>query len=197
MDNELPDLELVARCISGSDETAWEQFLRRFGRLVWSTIHRTFRAACHSYSQEDAEDLFSAVLLSLVEKDFRALRQFEARNACSLATWLTVVSSRKTMDHMRRNRPYQSLEDLPEAVRDGLSDGRDSVDHLMMEQQRSGALDRTVGMLSADDRKVYDLLFRKGLSPESAAASLETTPAAVYTRKHRLIGRMKKLLEDL
>lgn len=199
MPDELSDLELISRCTSGSDEGAWEQFVRRYSNLIWSAIHRTFRASSFFYAAEDAEDLFGAVFLSLVEHDFRSLREFQGRNNCSLSTWLTVVAARRTIDHMRRTstRNLRFLEDLPEAAVAGLADGRETAEEILISTQRNAAFVSTLDALSAEDRKVYDLLFREGRSMESAADLLGITTAAIYTRKHRLIERLKKRLGGL
>lgn len=199
MDDTRSDRELIERCLSGSDDEAWELFVRRYSRLVWSAVHRTFRAASFAYLPEDAEDLFGTFFLSLIENDFQSLRQFQGRNACTLSTWMSVVASHMTIDHMRKagNRRHASLDDPAGALSEVLSDGRDSIETVLLDQQRHSALHRSLLHLSADDRQVFDLLYKKGLTPESAARSLGITTAAFYTRKHRLIERLKKDIQGV
>ncbi len=199
MEDVRGDKELIERCVSGSDDAAWEEFVRQYGRLVWSGVHRTFRAASFSFAPEDAEDLFSSIFLSLVENDFESLRQFQGRNACTLSTWLTVVAAHRTIDFMRRsgNRRQVSLDDPVSAWSETLSDGRDSMEAVLCNRQLHASLHSSLTSLSSDDRQVFELLYQKGLSPESAARTLGISIGAVYTRKHRLIERLKKDIQGV
>jgi DNA-directed RNA polymerase specialized sigma24 family protein len=58
------------------------------------------------YTNEDTEDIYSSVFLSLIENNFKKLRQFRNKNACSLTTWLTIITSRMTIDYMRKDKRY-------------------------------------------------------------------------------------------
>ena len=190
---------LIARCASGNDESAWNHFVNRYSRLIWSAIHKTFKASSFAYSAEDVEDIYSAFFLSLVENDFRKLRQFQSRNACSLSTWLTVVAVRMAIDHMRRQAVlFRTTTDPAQALlADVMADAAPNAEQLLVNAQRSGSIARSIGGLSSQDREVYELLYVKGVSPDAAAQALGTTVAAVYTRKHRLVERLKKALADL
>jgi RNA polymerase sigma factor (sigma-70 family) len=193
------DAAIISRCVSGSDENAWAYFVSRYSRLVWSAIHRTFKASSCAYTLEDAEDLYGAFFLSLVENDFRKLRQFQSRNACSLTTWLTVVAVRMTIDHMRRQsaRPVTVAGPAAALLADIIADKARNAEQLLMDAQRSASIARSLDSLSGHDREIYDLLYVKGVSPDDAARTMGTTAAAIYTRKHRLIERLKRSLADL
>jgi RNA polymerase sigma factor (sigma-70 family) len=192
-------IELIARCVSGTDESAWDGLVDRYSRLIWSAIHKTFKASSYTYTSEDAEDLYGAFFLSLVENDFRKLRQFRSRNACSLSTWLTVVAVRMTIDHMRRQsvRPRAASDPAQTLLADVVDDGARNAEQLLMDAQRTASLARSLDALSGHDREVYDLLYVKGVSPDAAARAMGTTTAVIYTRKHRLIERLKRTLADL
>jgi RNA polymerase sigma factor (sigma-70 family) len=191
--------DIIARCISGSDESAWDLFVSRYSRLIWSAIHRTFKASNFSYTAEDAEDLYGAFFLSLVENDFRKLRQFQFRNACSPSTGLTVVAVHMTIDHMRHQaaRPRTATDPAQALLAEVISDDAQNAEQLLMDAQRSGSIARSLDALSCSDQEVYDLLYVKGVSPDTAAQALGTTTAALYTRKHRLIERLKRSLVEL
>jgi RNA polymerase sigma-70 factor (ECF subfamily) len=134
-----------------------------------------------------------------VENDFRKLRQFQFRNACSLSTWLTVVAVRMVIDHMRRQavRPRTAVDPAGTLIADIIADDARNAEQLLMDAERSGSVARSLDGLSGHDREVYDLLYVKGVSPDDAARALGTTTAAIYTRKHRLIERLKRSLADL
>jgi len=199
MPDDRGDSALLERCLSGNDEADWDQFVRRYSRLIWSSIHKTFRASAFSHQPEDVEDIFGALFLSLVEDDFRKLRLFQSRNACSLSTWLAVVTVHATIDFMRRQRtcPHAaSLHDDP-VFAETIPDSLPNVEQLLMQAQKHESVVRSISELSGHDREVYELLYVQGVSPDAAARAMGVTTAAVYTRKHRLIERIKKSLDGL
>ena len=98
------DLAIIRQCLDNADESAWAAFVEQYSRLIWSGIQKTFRSYFFRFSQEDIEDVFGTVFLSLVENDFRKLRQYRSENSCSLSTYLTVVTVRMAIDFMRRDK---------------------------------------------------------------------------------------------
>jgi len=184
MADDRGDSALLERCISGNDEPAWDQFVRRYSRLIWSSIHKTFRASAFSYQPEDVEDIYSTLFLSLVEDDFRKLRLFRSRNACSLSTWLAVVTVHATIDFMRRQRtrPHAaSLNDDP-AFAETIADSIPSVEQLLMQAQKNESVTRSVSALSGQDREVYELLFVQG-SPPMLPRAYWVSPPRPSTRE--------------
>ena len=195
----IADSELLERCLSNKDAAAWDMFVQRFSKLIWSSIHRAFRSTSFASCPEDAEDVFGSIFLSLIEDDFRKLRQFRSRNACKLSTWLAVVSVNRTIDYMRRQsvRPRAVSDPVTAVLTEVVADGARNAEQQLMDAQRSASLARSLACLSGPDRDIYDLLYVKGVSPDDAARAMGTTTAAIYTRKHRLIERLKRSLAEL
>jgi len=196
--HDLGESGLIKRCLSGNDKTAWETFVRQYSRVIWGSIHKTFKTYSFQNSKEDAEDIYSSVFLSLVEDDFRRLRQFRSEDACTLPTWLTVVTVRKTIDYIRRDKRQLFVEtELEEG--DLLANHPDrcnGADALLEQKQKSTALESALAELSPGDRETYDLLFVKGLPPERVAERLGVSVSAIYSRKNRMIGKLKKSLQE-
>jgi RNA polymerase sigma factor (sigma-70 family) len=191
------DYEIVERCLSGSDTDAWEEFVRTYADLIWNAIHRTFARYNFTCRQENTEDIFSAVFLSLIENDFRKLRQFRGDNNCSLSTWLSVVAGRRTIDFMRQDKGYLTLEPNNEDgdIWDTIADVGIPADAMLDRKQTSDLLAREVGLLIPRDRLIYHLIFVRGCSAEETAKMLGISADIVYSRKHRIIRRLKKILE--
>lgn len=184
---------LLNQCILERDENAWERFVRLYSGLVWSAIHKTFKTASFPYTLEDAEDLYSAFFLSLVESDFRKLRQFQARNNCSLSTWLTVVAVRQVIDHMRlRHSLRMKSLDQDCDFFDTLPHAGSNAETILLEQERYGRLEKAVSALHPGDRALFDLLAAGDIKPEAAARKLGISLSSFYTKKHRLIEKIKK-----
>ena len=190
----LSELELVAKCSSCDNSEAWELFVRKYSGLIWSSIHKAFRSSSFRYNPEDVEDVFSSLFLSLLDNNCKKLHQFHSRNSCALSTWLAVVSVRHTIDYMRRQRRHQMASSGDRSdVFESLPDRRPNIENVLMERQRQAAVHKNLAKLPSQDRALLDLLSSKNLKPEAIAKELGITTSSFYTRKHRLIEKLKKL----
>lgn len=199
MKETLSDQELIKRCLEAEGKEAWEIFVRRFSKLIWNSIHKTFHTYFFSYHPEDAEDMYGAIFMSLIENDFRKLRQFRNENACTLSTWLSIISTRMTIDFMRKDRSrffVDSRED-DRGIWDSIADHNYRADNIIENKQKEAKLERSLNQLQYKDRLIYDLLFRKGVSPEETARILDITVATVYSRKHRIIEKIKNHIKSM
>ncbi|MBI4689541.1 MAG: sigma-70 family RNA polymerase sigma factor [Nitrospirae bacterium] len=188
------DTELIARCLSDENGMGWEAFVRTYSKLIWNSIHKTFSSYNFRYSQEDTEDIYSSVFLSLIENNFKKLKQFKGENACSLATWLTIITSRLTIDYMRKDKRHLFVEPHSEEkdILDLIPDGRDCAEKTLEGKQINEGFKKSVNSLSPQDKMLYDMLYHRGISSEEAAEILGISVAVVYTKKHRIIKKIKK-----
>jgi RNA polymerase sigma factor (sigma-70 family) len=196
--NDLHDHELLARCLTGMDDDAWEIFVRKYSRLIWDAIHKTFRSTSFPYDLEDAEDIFSSLFLSLVQDDYKKLRQFRSVNSCALSTWLVVVAANRTIDFMRRekNRTHMHAGSAHELA-DEFIDWRQGLEAFLIGRQMNDTLRTAVSTLPDQDQRIFDLLFKQGLPAESTSKTLGMSLSALYTRKHRLLEKIKKILSPV
>ncbi len=173
--------------------------MRRYSKLIWNTIHRTFHTYFFRYSNEDAEDMFSALFLALINDDFKKLRQFRSENACNVSTWLTIITSRMTIDYMRKDKSRYVVtpNDDEKDIFDIVPDNRCRADRLIEEREDHEILNKKIAALSPTDGIIYDLLYNQGFSPEDTAKTMGLSVSAVYTRKHRIIEKFKKNENDL
>jgi RNA polymerase sigma-70 factor, ECF subfamily len=97
---ELSPLELVRCCLSSREESAWQEFVRRFQPLIASTIIKTLRhGKCFNFVLID--DLVQETYVKLFAHDFKALREFDFRHAKALFGFFRVVASNVVQDHFR------------------------------------------------------------------------------------------------
>lgn len=199
MENIIDVRSLIKQCVDDEDESAWELFVRTYSRIIWNAIHKTFRFYTFRYSKEDAEDIYSAVFSSLIEDDFRKLRQFRSAQTCAFTTWLSVIASRMTIDHMRRDKNRLILQSPEEGrdILDILPSGGNTPTECIEEQQKSRDFEKAREYLSARDRMVYDLLYIREEPPEEVARALGVSVSSVYSRKHRIIKKLKKHFEEM
>ncbi|MBI5196388.1 MAG: sigma-70 family RNA polymerase sigma factor [Nitrospirae bacterium] len=197
--DNLQDSELIKKCLSGENVAAWEVFVKSYSKLIWNSIHKTFNQYSFRHSKEDTEDIYGSVFLSLIENDFKKLRQFRGENACTLRTWLTVITVRMTIDYMRRDKGRFLAESTEKNVDvfEFIPDRRYCSEKLLEEKQTSENLRKSVELLPLQDRMIYDLLYNREVSPEEAAKILGLSAADIYSRKHRIIEKIKKNMKEM
>jgi RNA polymerase sigma-70 factor (ECF subfamily) len=131
---------LVERCLQGG-HSAWEQLVRSHTRLVYGACYRFTGGA------EEARDLTQEVFLRV----FRSLHTYDAA-AGSFRTWLVRLTRNLLIDHYRKTRKHQMLDQLEDQI------GR------LEEKRGIGArADRT--LLDRESSEVLQAGLRK-LSPE-------------------------------
>jgi len=196
---EAQESELLARCLEGVDAEAWEQFVRVYSGLVWSSIRRTFSSYSFRYSNEDIEDIYGTVFHDLVENDFRKIRQFRGKNACSLSTWLAIVAVRKTIDFLRKDKRHLFIKAGEEEgyIWEAIPENSRRVDDLLEERETRALIEKAARGLARNDRLIYRLLYEKGCSVEEAARILGLQQDHIYSRRHRIIEKIKKMLEAM
>lgn len=186
---------LIDRCLEG-DQAAWSNFVERYTDLVFSSIHHSLRARNARMSSDEVEDLHNGIFLAFIERDGRKLRQFDGR--CRLTSWIKVISVNYTIDRLRRRRRTVSLDDTtgdaPPLVAQIESDDRAASDTLEIRQEL-GFVSQVVAKLSRSERELVDLLFVQERPFPEIAERLGTSLGAVYTRKNRLIAKIKDRYE--
>jgi len=179
---------LIAGCAKG-EKAAWDAFVRQYSNLIYHTIKKTFSLHHTEPTSDSVDDLFQEVFLSLVKDDFTQLRRFRGDNGCTLASWLRMIASRRTIDHLRKVKfQYDSLEDH---VADATQEVRDPG----IEQDQAKLIFQAIAELSPHDRIFIDLLFRQELPAPDVAAILRISVGAVYTQKSRILAKLRETLE--
>lgn len=194
MNEALSENELLRKCLNEGDGVVWELFVRRYAKLIWGTLRKTFLSYSFRHTEEDLEDIFNAVFVSLLENDFRKLRQFRNENSCSLSTWLTIIASRTAIDHIRQDRShlFRETADGERDIYETIPASEKSFEHLLVHKQLDERLKAAIAELGAQDRLIIRLILEKGLTPEETAGILGLSAETVYSRKSRLTERLKK-----
>ena len=187
---DLTEVELLKECILGNKEK-WNIFVDKYSKLIYHTIYKTLRVNDKPTRPDDVNDLFQEVFASLCADNSKKLRMFDPEKGCSsLASWLRMITVRMTIDYLRKNKPAASIEELPtEPAQAGDQEAiidKESLNHLreMLEE------------LDAKDKLLVELSFMRELPPEEVAQILHISVGAFYTRKNRVIEKLKKIAED-
>lgn len=101
--------ELIDRCLAREDR-AWQEFLRRYSRLIYSTILKA------GLGPDDADDAFQTTMAA-VYAGMGRLRRRER-----LSAWIIAVAWRQAINCFRRNARHPLAEGASRRLLEGRAD---------------------------------------------------------------------------
>ena len=188
-DVSLTESELLNGCISG-DKESWTLFVKQYNKLIYHTIYKTLRVNGQPTNPDDINDLFQEVFTSFCENNCKKLRAFDPQKGVKLSSWLRMITVRMTIDHLRKMKPVTSLDALP--VEPSQTGGQEG----LLDEESMGLLREVIEQLSTKDKLLIELFYMKELPPEEIAQILKISVGALYTRKNRVLEKMRKIAED-
>lgn len=181
------ELELVRACVRG-DEEAWERFYQRYQRLVLRVASDSLQGWGQRDAAAMAQDAAADVFAHLLEHDRRVLASFGGRS--SLATWLRVVTRRRT-GRLLRAASRREAGELPS---EGLAAEQPSPSDVATVSERDALVREQVAQLAPRDRLALQLFYEGGRSYREVAEALDLPPENVGTLLARARARLKRLL---
>jgi RNA polymerase sigma factor (sigma-70 family) len=177
---------------SPADQAAWEEFVNRYGRKVYTWCRRWGLQEC------DAQDVTQDVLVALA----RQMATFVYDEAGSFRAWLKTVAHRswvKFLDHRRRAGVACGSEAIREFL-DALPVGEDWV-RLVEAESDWALLDRAMARVrrrvQANTWEAFRLLALEGLSGADVAGRLGMTVGAVFMARSNVQKLMKEEVHRL
>ncbi len=170
--------DLIRACARSGDAAAWEEFIRRFHRLIAGVVLRTAWRWGEN-SRNVLDDLVQEVYLKLCAGHCRLLAELDLRHPAALLGYLKVITTNVVHDH------FKSLH----AEKRGAGEAAEELDALDLPagNQAAGgpvALEREVLLREIDaclcaldsgatqerDRTIFWLHYRQGMSARAIAA---------------------------
>jgi len=195
------DEELLIACTRG-ERHAWARLVETKSRLVYYAIHSTFRAKEVEPAEGEVEGLHNEVFASLFADQCRKLVTFEGRNGCTLASWIRLIAVRTTLTHLSRRGRLLLASDCLGGGEEDDGDPLDRLPHagLNPEEEAVGSsevarLRQAMASLSEADRLFATLHFLREMALSEVAAMMGITTNTAYTRKHRVLKRLRAALE--
>ncbi|MEZ4224400.1 MAG: sigma-70 family RNA polymerase sigma factor [Polyangiaceae bacterium] len=193
----------VDSCFSTDDETfalllaeacprAWSRMELRHGATVRRSIARVvgrFPGLCCS---DTVDEVHAELTIRLLKNRGAKLRAFKSGRGLTLEQWLMRIGKQAAFDHVRRMRRRRTTPlqfDIPVA-----SDHDPHAECLGRE--RSQLLERALAVLPPRERQLYELCIAGQEDPERAAAQMGIRVATVYSKKHKLMARLSRVLSD-
>lgn len=169
--------ELVRRCAVSRNPEAWEEFVRRFHRLIASVILRT-ASRFGDASRQTVDDLIQETYLKLCADDFRILRSFEQQHPDAFTGYVKVVTANVVRDHFKASYTkkrgaghLEQIEDdfVPAAGEDSAGSPK-SIERAVLIQEITHHLDICLaGPDQERNRQIFWLHYRAGLSARAIA----------------------------
>jgi len=201
--------KMLNACIQGSKE-AWDAFVEKYTKLIYHAINKTLESYNAEHLYQDSSDIHNSVLLSLWNDDFRKLKQYKGKNGCTVSSWLMVVTTNFTLNYIKKQKKYKPIEDdttdnvdVIERVSDPQQQPSEELLKKEFEEMRKKLVKVLVKDLNANDKLFLELSYERKLPPEEIAEILGVAVNNVYSKKNRIIEKLKKtakkknLLQDL
>ena len=172
----MPVADLLARA-AGGDQQAWDAIVDRFSSLVWAT------ARAHRLSRDDAADVAQTTWLRLVEHLDRI------HDPERLGAWLATTARHESLRLIRRGTREQPTDepDLFEAP------DADTIDKLLLEAERDGALWKAFASLSDRCKTLLRMLLAEDPpSYEEVGAALDMPVGAIGPTRMRCLDQLRR-----
>ena len=173
----------------------WAAFVARYERLLVSCVVKALRRYGATFSRDDLEDLVGDVWLTLIRDDMKKLRQYDATRGFRIASFLGLVATNATIDHLRaRQAEATPLDDVIEDYAALRAEApRDEVEARQEAELARAAL----AQLSGEERDFVVDCFRDERPPEELARALGVTTNTVYSRKFKIREKLQKIVRAL
>src|SRR5262245_55425147 len=192
-ESPLTRVSLLVRLRDGTNHSAWQEFARLYGPLVYGFARK------RGLQDADAADLMQDVLRSV---SAAIVRLDYDRNQGTFRGWLFTISRNKVFNFLsaRRIRPQASGDTGTNRLLDSQPDERDGADEWEMEYQRrlaSLAMDRIRGEFQEKSWQAFWLTAVEGRAAGDVSKQIGISSGAIYVAKSRVLARLKQEVEAL
>lgn len=179
MSDDSQDISALLRaCADPCNSVAWQEFVRRFHKLIAGVVMRTC-VRWGEYSSHLVDDLIQETYLKLSADNSRLLRYFQSQRPDSIFGYLKVVTANVVNDHFRALHADKRIGDVnPEEISDNQCTldcdqlrSLSSVEREVLLNEIDAYLECcTQGDKAERDRLIFRLYYRQGFSAKAIAA---------------------------
>ena len=161
------DDDLLMAAIAGRTDTprqtAAAEFIRRHSAYVLKICMTRLK------NQAEAEEASQDVFLSI----WRNADKWRPGGA-KVTTWLYRIAANRCIDILRRRRPSETLDDIPEPM-----DEADNAEQIQQLADRNRLIGAAMGALNQNQRRAIELVYYEGMNQREAAELMGLTLAAL------------------
>lgn len=175
---QLSPESLIQMCVNG-DVAAWEEFMRRYNRLIAGVVLRTAQR-WGEYSSSAIDDLVQETYLKLCADECRLLRAYDPKHPDAIYGYLKVITANIVHDrfkalHAEKRGGNPILEDVTILEnRGGASDvsgSQHAMEREILLREIDAHLNASLSGDTADrDRTIFWLYYRQGFTTKAIAA---------------------------
>ena len=194
----MDDLEFVQGCLKG-DKHFWNEFLLRYSHLIYNYIYSVLSVKGRNLPDDQVEDIFHDIFHVLIKDNYKKLATYQARNGCSLASWLRQVTVNFTIDYLRRLKPAVSIDAESEegfSLKDTLADLSPAAADFLNHQDKLRTLYECIDLLETGEQYFMELFLGQELSLEQIKDHLKITRGAMDMRKSRIFQKLQECFKS-
>ena len=197
---------LIRVCINGQ-APAWEEFMRRYHRLIAGVVFRTTQKWGES-SPATIDDLIQEIYLKLCADDYRLLRAFDPKHADAIYGYLKVIAANVVHDRLKAlhsekrggERVVGDLTTLENRSGVGEASGsKHAMEREILLREIDAHLNASLSGGTADrDRTIFWLYYRQGFTTKAIALlpAIGLTIKGVESTIFRLTKLVRRRLVD-
>jgi len=196
----ISDKELLTACVDGKD-WGWEIFEDKFVRLIHYYITQTAKIHNISLNQEDLEDCYQSILLSIIKDDCKRLRTFRGEHGCTLASWIRIITVRLTQNFLQSlsKRQFRDISINEPAFLDKLISQEKDMDtfedEYIKKETWKKIIDVIENKLSSREKLFSNLYWVDGLAFEEIAEIMNLSINNLYLIRHRIQKNIESKIE--
>ena len=197
---------LVRRCATSPSPEAWQEFVRRFHRLIATVTLRT-AGRLGDASRQTVDDLIQETYLKLCADNFRILRTFEQQHPDAFTGYVKVLTANVVRDHFKsihtQKRGAGQLtpieEDFIPIAAGDTAGSPQSIERAVLILEVTRHLDLCLAGPDRDrNRRIFWLHYRAGLSARAIAGlpGIHLSPKGVESILMRLTKDLRQRLAE-
>ena len=196
--------QLIAACIERGEQTAWEEFVRRFRPVIAGTVVRTARRFGEA-SPQLLDDLVQETYLKVCANQCRVLREFKPQAEESIFGLLKSVAFSVVHDHFRGGLAAKRGGGKAEIGLDSFVENTAAAVEGLAEVERRillGEIEECLASPEAGaterDRQIFWLYYRHGMTSRAIGAipRIGLTQKGVESVIQRLVGLVRRRLVE-
>jgi RNA polymerase sigma-70 factor (ECF subfamily) len=190
---------LGASTPDGERQASQRELVRRYERLIDSCVRNVLRRYGVTFQAGDVHDLVNDVWVMLLRDDMRKLRQYDPQRGVRLASFIGMIATNTTIDHLRSQKAEtRSLDSELEEGATMLDAGACELPRDTVEEQQHAELARAAFQrLSRDEQAFVVDVFHEERSPEELARTLGVSTGTIYSRKVKLRAKLAGIVASL
>ena len=161
---------------------------------AWNALFARYQMPLYVYVFELVHDQQTS--LDLVQETFinATLHIDGLRDEARFGSWLFGIAHQKVIQHWRRHRPHERLDE--EAFAELSDENDEDPSAWLIRQEKQEDCMRQLSELSEEHRAVLLLYFIEDFSLDEIAVITRTQPGTVKSRMHYAKRALRKLIED-